>query len=83
VSPDRRHAMSGRHEAAQLDGAGLDLRLLVDHRQRLVRHRVAINSTLQWHLNDLWPELVLPGGSLFHGDWACASPDGSAAPGRR
>jgi hypothetical protein len=32
------------------------LRLLVDHRERLVRKRVAINNTLQWHLHDLWPE---------------------------
>jgi transposase len=35
------------------------LRLLVDHRERLVRHRVELNSTLLWHLHDLWPELQL------------------------
>src|SRR5215213_7403513 len=51
--------------AAQLDGPELDLRLLVDHRERLVRHRVELNSTLLWHLHDLWPELRLPGGALF------------------
>jgi Transposase IS116/IS110/IS902 family len=45
------------------------VRLLVDHRERLVRQRVAINSTLQWHLHDLWPELQLPGSALFHGIW--------------
>jgi transposase len=56
--------------AAQLDGPELDLRLLVDHRERLIRQRVALNNTLQWHLHDLWPELVLPGSSLFHGNWA-------------
>jgi transposase len=56
--------------AAHLDGPELDLRLLVDHRERLVRQRVALNSTLQWHLHDLWPELVLPGSSLFYGRWA-------------
>jgi transposase len=50
---------------AHLDGPELDLRLLVDHRERLVRHRVELNSTLQWHLHDLWPELRLPGGALF------------------
>jgi len=55
---------------AQLDGPELDLRLLVDHRERLVRQRVALNSTLQWHLHDLWPELELPGSSLFYGKWA-------------
>ena len=28
-------------------------------------HRVELNSTLLWHLHDLWPELRLPGGALF------------------
>ena len=58
-----------RLPAAQLDGPELDLRLLVDHRERLVRQRVALNNTLQWHLHDLWPELRLPGSSLFYGNW--------------
>jgi transposase len=52
-----------------LEGRELDLRLLVDHRERLVRQRVALNNTLQWHLHDLWPELRLPGSSLFYGTW--------------
>jgi transposase len=56
--------------AAQLDGPELDLRLLVDHRERLIRHRVELNSTLLWHLHDLWPELVLPGGALFSRKWS-------------
>jgi transposase len=56
--------------AAHLDGPELDLRLLVDHRERLVRHRVELNSTLLWHLHDLWPELRLPGGALFSKKWA-------------
>jgi transposase len=34
-----------------------------------VRQRVALNNTLQWHLHDLWPELQLPGSSLFYGNW--------------
>jgi len=55
---------------AQMDGPELDLRLLVDHRERLIRQRVARNNTLQWHLHDLWPELELPGSSLFYGRWA-------------
>jgi transposase len=50
---------------AHLDRPELDLRLLVDHRERLVRHRVELNGTLQWHLHDLWPGLQLPGGALF------------------
>jgi transposase len=56
--------------AAQLEGPELDLRLLVDHRERLVRQRVALNNTLQWHLHDLWPELTLPGGALFSTKWS-------------
>src|SRR3954471_2965950 len=56
--------------AAQLDGPELDLRLLVDHRERLIRHRVELNSTLLWHLHDLWPELVLPGGALLSRKWS-------------
>jgi transposase len=56
--------------AAQLEGPELDLRLLVDHRERLVRQRVAINNTLQWHLHDLWPELTLPVSALFATKWS-------------
>src|SRR3954465_12519207 len=55
---------------AHLDGPELDLRLLVDHRERLVAQRAALNSTLQGHLHDLWPELELPGSSLFYDRWA-------------
>jgi transposase len=55
---------------AHLDGPELDRRLLVDHRERLVRQRVQLNSTLLWHLHDLWPELRLPGGALFSKKWA-------------
>src|ERR671911_110259 len=36
----------------------------------LVRHRVEVNSTLLWHLHDLWPELRLPGGALFSKKWS-------------
>ena len=42
---------------------------LVDHRERLVGTRVALNSTLQCNLHDLWPELTLPGGALFSKKW--------------
>jgi transposase len=50
---------------AELAGPELDIRLLVDHRERLVRARVGLNNTLQWHLHDL----ELPGSSLFYGKW--------------
>jgi hypothetical protein len=58
-----------RLPAAHLDGPELDLRLLVDHRERLVRQRVAINNRLQWHVPDPWPETQFPGRALFHGKW--------------
>ena len=57
----------GALPAAQLQGPELDLRLVVDYPN--VRQRVALNNTLHWHLHDLWPELQLPGSSLFHGNW--------------
>ncbi len=60
----------GELPAAQLEGPELDLRLLVDHRERLVGQRVGLNNTLQWHLHDLWPELRLPGGALFSVKWS-------------
>jgi transposase len=66
---------------AALAGPELDIRLLVDHRERLVRTRVALNSTLQWNLHDLWPELTLPGGALFSKKWTTkiARPDPSSS----
>jgi transposase len=51
--------------AAHLDGPELDLRLPVDHRQRLVGRRVELNSTLPLQLHDLWPQIELPDGALF------------------
>jgi transposase len=68
---------------AELAGPELDIRLLVDHRERLVRTRVGLNNTLQWHLHDLWPELVLPGSSLFYGKWVRGSRGDWRAPSRR
>ena len=69
--------------AAHLDGPELDLRLLVDHRERLVHQRVAINNTLQWHLHDLWPDLRFPGSALFHGTWGPRIAAGSPVLSRR
>ena len=43
--------------------------MLVDHRERMVSHRVELNNTLRWHLHDLWPELELPGGALCSKKW--------------
>jgi transposase len=56
--------------SAQLAGVELDIRLLVDHRERLIRSRVALNNDLLWHLHDLWPELELPTSALFSEKWS-------------
>jgi transposase len=58
-----------RLPVAELTGVELDIRLLVDHRERLVRMRVALYNDLLWHLHDLWPELTLPGCALLSKKW--------------
>ena len=40
---------------AELDGPTRDLRLLVDHRETLVRERTRVQSRLRWHLHELMP----------------------------
>src|SRR5437660_68273 len=44
---------------AQLDGPARQVRLLVDHREDLVRERTRIQSRLRWHVHELFPELVI------------------------
>src|SRR3954467_15235248 len=56
--------------SAQLAGVELDIRLLVDHRERLIRSRVALNNDLLWHLHDLWPDLRLPKSALVSKKWS-------------
>jgi transposase len=54
---------------AQLAGPELDVRLLVDHRERLVAQRTRLINDLRWNLHDLWPELEIPPRALIHGSW--------------
>jgi len=49
---------------AQLDGDERELRLLVDHREDLVRERTRIQSRLRWHLHELFPGLEIAPKSL-------------------
>ena len=49
---------------AQLDGPARDIKLLVDHREDLVRERTRIQARLHWHLHELFPGLVIPAGGL-------------------
>jgi transposase len=54
---------------AQLAGPERDVRLLVDHRERLVAQRTALINDLRWHLHDLSPELEIPPRALIAGRW--------------
>jgi transposase len=54
---------------AQLAGPELDVRLLVDHRERLVGQRTALINDLRWHCHDLWPEYEIPGRALSSACW--------------
>jgi transposase len=54
---------------AQLAGPELDVRLLVDHRERLVAQRTALINDLRWGLHDLWPELEIPPRALTGARW--------------
>lgn len=55
--------------AAHLDEAALDLKLLLDHREDLVRARSEDQQRLRWHLYDLWPDFELPAGCLDRVVW--------------
>ena len=59
-----------RLPTAELAGVELDIRLLVDHRERLVRMRTALYNDLLWHLHDLWPEQTFPKCALLSKKWA-------------
>lgn len=55
--------------AAHLDAAALELKLLLDHREDLVKARSEDQQRLRWHLHDLWPELEIPAGALDRIVW--------------
>src|SRR3954471_13007641 len=54
---------------ARLAGPELEVRLLADHRERLVAKRTALINDLRWHLHDLWPEFEIPARVLAAGGW--------------
>jgi transposase len=54
---------------ARLAGPELDVRLLVDHRERLVAQRTALINDLRWHLHDRWPEFAIPARALTTSRW--------------
>ena len=55
--------------SAHLDERALELRLLLDHREDLVKARSEDQQRLRWHLHDLWPEMELPAGCLDRVVW--------------
>ena len=55
--------------AAHLDEEALELKLLLDHREDLVRARSQDQCRLRWHLHDLWPALEIPAGALDRKVW--------------
>jgi transposase len=59
-----------RLPVAQLAGVELDIRLLVDHRERLVRMRTALYNDVLWHLHDLWPEQTFAACALLSKKWS-------------
>jgi len=55
--------------AAHLDEDALQVKLLLDHREDLVKARSEDQCRLRWHLHDLWPELEVPAGALDRMVW--------------
>ena len=55
--------------SAQLDERALEIRQLVDHRERLVRQRTMLINDLRWHLHDLDPAFEVPVGRLTAPSW--------------
>jgi transposase len=54
---------------AHLDKDALQIKLLLNHREDLVKARSEDQCRLRWHLHDLWPELEIPAGALDRMIW--------------
>ena len=54
---------------AHLDEEALAVKLLLDHREHLVKARTQEQQRLRWHLHDLWPDLEIPTGGLDRPLW--------------
>jgi transposase len=55
--------------AAELDQGALEIKLLLDHREDLVRERTQVQGRLRWHLHDLWGADGVPAGGLDRAKW--------------
>ncbi|MFJ2022120.1 hypothetical protein [Streptomyces nodosus] len=56
---------------ASLAGPTRDVKLIADHRRRLVRNRTAAANKLRWFLHEIDPELPVP--SLAYDGCACST----------
>lgn len=54
---------------AYLDERAMEIKLLLDHREDLVRVRAADQQRLRWHLHELFPEFEIPAGALDRIRW--------------
>ena len=54
---------------AHLDESAMQIKLLLDHREDLVKARSEDQCRLRWHLHALWPELEIPAGGLDRIVW--------------
>ena len=55
--------------AAYLDEQAMEIKLLLDHRENLVRARSDDQRRLRWHLHQLFCELEIPAGALDRIVW--------------
>ena len=55
--------------SAYLDAASLEIKLLADHRERLVRSRTDDQRRLRWHLHEIDPSWEIPAGALDRAVW--------------
>jgi transposase len=54
---------------AHLDEDSLEIKLLLDHREDLVKACSQDQQRLRWHMHDLWPEYKIPAGALDRAVW--------------
>ncbi len=58
---------------ARLSGPSLEIRLIHQHHQRLIKQRTALINDLRWNLHDLWPEFKVPARRLRQPSWQQAA----------
>lgn len=55
--------------AAYLDSESVEIKLLADHREDLVRSRAQDQQRLRWHLHEIDPDYEIPAGALDRIKW--------------